>query len=194
MDEKAIDVLPGPAGLRMKVSPRSRWIAVEYEGAPYPIELRVGRAEDGRLICAGLQLAGDETDSEVTARSLREIPLARILLGVAAFFATAEVASTFRSTLEDMLGLKQAAVQPYHRVPTRPGPKGYPDDHFELVAAAYQRALIEYPRSTFKALATQLHASEATVRRWVQRAQDKGFIGESTPGKAGRKLPRGRKP
>ena len=93
-----------------------------------------------------------------------------------------------------MLGLKQAAVQPYHRVPTRPGPKGYPDDHFELVAAAYQRALIEYPRSTFKALATQLHASEATVRRWVQRAQDKGFIGESTPGKAGRKLPRGRKP
>jgi len=36
-----------------------------------------------------------------------------------------------------------------------------------------------------KALAEQLHYSDATVRRWVQRARDKGLLGPSIPGKAG---------
>jgi hypothetical protein len=67
----------------------------------------------------------------------------------------------------------------------RPGPKGHPPEHYERVAAAYRQALISHPRSPMRALAEQLHASDATVRRWVQRARDKGLLGPSVPGKAG---------
>lgn len=56
----------------------------------------------------------------------------------------------------------------------------------------YRDMLVTAPRAPIKTLAEHLGVSEATVRRWVQRARDQGFLGESRPGKAG-ETPRRRK-
>jgi hypothetical protein len=172
----------------MTDSDRNRWVEVtglEALGVPYPVRIRVDKADDGRLICIGLRVAAgveaDETapDQEVTARSLRAIPLSRVLVELAAKW---DSVPGLRALLADW-----GTFRPYQRPPVRPGPKGYPEEHYRRIAEQYRRALLEHPRGTFLALAAELHASEATVRRWVQRAQDKGYLGESTPGKAGRK-------
>jgi hypothetical protein len=54
-----------------------------------------------------------------------------------------------------------------------------------LLSQAYRAALVHAPQAPIKALAGQLYRSEATVRRWVQRARDMGLLGSSTPGRAG---------
>jgi hypothetical protein len=197
--------------------PPTGWIGVSGFGLPYPIQIRAGVAADGRLVCMGLQAAvsaAGEDQWEVTARSLREIPLTRILVFLAEWYSpevralilrgvtvgdphyryvgpegeTANEKEEHDEFVQHMLDSAGAALdEPYDRPRVRPGPKGYPDEWFKTVAGAYRRALVEHPRGTFAALARELHASEATVRRWVQRAQDKGYLGASTPGKAGRK-------
>ena len=55
----------------------------------------------------------------------------------------------------------------------------------DQVAEAYRAALVTDPHHPIKRLAEQYHASEATVRRWVQRPRDMDLLGESAPGRAG---------
>ena len=166
------------------------WIGVRGYGLPYPVQIRLGRAADGRLICTGLKAAvplDHETaaDFEVTARSLREIPLTRILT---AFAAKMDEPSTraFQARLFPSWHLESLAV-PFARPPVRPGPKGHPRSFFEGLAKAYERALLETPRCPTKTLAATMGYSEPQVHRLVQRARDMGLLGESMPGKPGSK-------
>ena len=62
---------------------------------------------------------------------------------------------------------------------------GYGDDHHRDVAAAYRQALQQAPGAPTKWIAERYHVSVPTARRWIQRARDKGYLGASTPGKAG---------
>jgi hypothetical protein len=156
----------------------SRWIGVRDDTLPAPLLVRLGTSREGRLVCTGLIL-GDAEPKELTARGLRSIPLAQIVAMLAqeagdeGFWAGA------------LAGMIRRRAEPYQGPQTRPGPKGHPADHYEQVAAAYRQALVDHPRAPMKALAAQLHVSDATVRRWVQRARDKGLLGPSVPGKAG---------
>jgi hypothetical protein len=72
----------------------------------------------------------------------------------------------------------------------RPGPKGHDDEYFKRVAEDYRRALIARPRAPVQML-LELYEdrfSEATIRRWLQRARDKGYLGAAPPGKAGERV------
>ena len=68
------------------------WVEVSGASLPCSIEMRVGRAADGSLVCTGLKLGGNEfpeldrlaekrglTLDRITARTLREIPLEQLM-------------------------------------------------------------------------------------------------------------------
>jgi hypothetical protein len=171
------------------------WIAFHDDRLPFPVAISVGRSPDGRLICTGLLIANLDFPAvydpppgapewfgsqrvEVTARSLRELPLAELLGSITALRDDPKGRALFREIFrlaDDLSALPRR----------RPGPKGYDRAHFEQVAEAYRAALVHAPQAPIKALAGQLYRSEATVRRWVQRARDMGLLGSSTPGRAG---------
>ncbi len=157
-----------------------------------PVAVCLGRSADGDLICTGLIVGLSQAyphgagkrhkrpDVEVTSRSLRGVPVAE-LIGRAIPMARGEQNNMPEWMVERILG----RVPDLPQVKRNPGPKGHGDEHFRNVAAWYRRAVDEHPRAPMKWLAEQLHADRATVNRWVQRARDKGYLGEAIPGRAG---------
>lgn len=158
------------------------WVAVEGVGVPFPIVLRLGKGPDGRLACTGMVIGPDlELGQEITGRSLRDIPLGEILSMIGGHdFPGAEE-------------LGGAVTHPWRRPAARPGPVGLSREDLQQVADDYRAALLQAPRRPIKLLAEELHASEATIRRWVQRTRDMGLLGPVQPGKAGEK-PKARSP
>jgi hypothetical protein len=169
------------------------WIGFTGEDLPFSVAMSLGRSSDGRLTCTGLVLTnltigaqhGDDVPDqlrdeplEITSRLLRTLPVAQLVGSVAAMRDDPEGAAFFRRTFalaDDLPALQRP----------RPGPRGHDRAWFERVANEYRAALAHSPRKPIKTVAEQLHASEATVRRWVQRARDMGLLGASTPGRAG---------
>ena len=158
----------GPASADSWHTVRWRDRAARQDG-PYPVCVRLGEAPDGRLVMTGL-LIGFPEPVEITARSLRMIPVAPLLADLARDEFSREV---FGYT-----------AQPLRR-PVRRGPRGLDDRHFEEVAATYRRAVKEGPGRTVMRFRELWPTSEATARRWIQRARDKGLLGPAQPGKAG---------
>ena len=135
------------------------WSRVDIDGFPVPLYVVFNKAPDGRVIVTGLMLSPG-VNTEISARLLREIPLGR-LLGI------------------EKWGLIPGYVRavPTYRPPrVKPGPKGWPHEHFVKVAGAYQRVLETHPRTPIRALARQLDRSEPTVHRWLQRCRDLGLL------------------
>jgi hypothetical protein len=170
------------------------WISFADGNLPFPVLISLGRAPDGRLIITGLLIANLDIPPvyddaapewfrskpvEITSRSLRDLPLAELLGSVDALRDDPEGKALFRR----LFALADDLPPTFPR--RRPGPKGHPREHFEQVAQAYRIALARAPRAPVKTLAEQMNASDATVRRWIQRARDMGLLGPSTPGKAG---------
>jgi hypothetical protein len=173
------------------------WIAFADDGddgLPFPVAVSLGRAPDGRLIITGMLIANLDIPAvydedapewfrskpvEITTRSLREVHVADLLNSVTALRDDPKGKALYRR----LFGLADDLPASFER--RRPGPKGYSREHFEDVAQAYRRALAEAPSAPVKTLAKQLGYSEATVRRWIQRARDMGLLGPSTAGKAG---------
>lgn len=163
------------------------WVCLEGDerdpDRPHPVFLRLGRSPEGRLVCTGLIVGNlarfHGSPVEITARSLRSIPLAE-LIGTAV--STGRLPDDFgaeiRKLLHDAPGLPA-------RLKVRPGPKGHSAEHFAHVADMYRLALDKAPGAPMRWLRKELHVSEATARRWVQRARDQGLLGPSVPGKAG---------
>lgn len=153
------------------------WLTLTRPDLPFPIHARFGRSDDGRLVCTGLLVAGDDP-REITSRSLRAIPMGDVVEQVAAARDDQEVGAIVRR----VMGIDD---EPKDIPRRRPGGGGYGREHFEQVATAYRAALATSPRAPMKELARRLSTSEATARRWVQRARDMGLLGASQPGKAG---------
>ena len=160
------------------------WIPVLGEGMPgFLVEIRVARGPDGRLICTGLRAGGHpDAPQEVTARGLRQIPLARILTALAGESLSEEG----RKWMAQQLGEELAHVTAPRFEPTRtPRGKRIPDEWFATVADVYREALIVNPRNPYKHIIAELVTSEPTARRWVRRARDLGLLGEAAHGRAG---------
>jgi hypothetical protein len=183
------DVVIAPGGLLLHLGLKEirspNWLRVAWPGAPYPIAARLGRSTDGGVVCSGLVLGGavDGSVAEVTAGSLRKIPLGLLLDAL-----SGRVTSGKGSTWLDSL--------PGFQRPTRLGPRGIPVDKLAEIAKLYRQARIERPSSPVKWLSEQIVGPEGkptpavTVRRWLQRCRDLGLLGPSIPGKAGEALPR----
>lgn len=189
-----------------------RWLTVELDGVAYPVQIRVGKSEDGRLICTGLKLGtldgGNEVvvadqegrelpiheawgttadrEWEVTARSLRGVHLPEILELVAMVDTVQSPDSQalfFRAT--GRAKVTEGFIPPFEGQRTPRGPRGYTREHWETVAATYREALLKRPRNPHAYIAKHLYTSEPTARRWVMKCRDLGLLGEAQAGKAG---------
>lgn len=161
------------------------WHEVLEKGEPLvpSVYVRLGQHDDGRLIVTGV-IVGGLDDHEVTARSLRTIPLGQITAATGYYLGGGDGSPLSKAVTKQMAEqLLLAPAQPAARL--RPGPKGYPVAFYEEVAARYRAALTVAPRRPMKHLAETMSFSEAQMRRHVQRARDMGLLGEAPAGRAG---------
>jgi hypothetical protein len=161
---------------------RNWWRLVGKPGLPFDIKIRVGRMPDGRLACTGLRLGDEEGEPkpEITVRALRALNLPDILKATAdAIFASDPAFS------QALLGYRLGDATAPKIIRSRPRPQKYDRAHFERIADLYREALLRDPGSPYAYLMQHEDKSLSTVRRWVQRARDKGLLGEAIPGKAG---------
>jgi hypothetical protein len=155
------------------------------------VYVRLGRTPDSRLVCTGVHIGDEDAGHEVTATDLRRVPLAAILGDAARYLAGEGADSPLHAAVMRKIAsdwFRQAA--PFIGARTRPGPGGLPPEHFERVAEAYRAALSAAPRRPIQYLAEKFNVPEPTLRRWVQRARDRGLLGPATPGKAGEQQPK----
>ena len=173
------------------------WIEVWWEGAPGKVEVRLAAvAGGGEIACRGLRLGAHDDDDEpgfsLSARNLREIPLNDILIGALRLsaaqgmlgFAPAdpeEVSAAQRAfgDLRRPVRMSEALLgrdpRPYRAPRLRPGRKGWPREHFERIAQEYNQIAAHNPPDPMAELARRQDKPLATVRRWVQRAQEMGI-------------------
>ncbi len=148
---------------------------------PFSIQITVGVADDGRLVCTGLRTPPGSTH-EVTARSLRQLPLSQILAALVKYRSSSEG----QRMMAERFGLWTAveAAPAYERPHL---PRGYriPREHFEHVAEVYREALQRNPRHPYSYVTAALQTTTPTARRWVQRARDMGLLGEARRGRPG---------
>ena len=141
-----------------------------------PVWVTLGQGADRRFICTGLIVGalapGDSlSDIEISSRVLRQIRVPELIEGV------------LKVTRWDAPA--QNVLEEIPHAPPRVRKREYDDDHFRDVAAAYRDALQRFPRAPIKNLSLEWHQTEPTLRRWIQTARHKGFLGPSTPGRAG---------
>lgn len=144
---------------------------VELPDAPYPFPVAVqfARTPDGLPYATGVLVGWDEPRVEITARALRGIRLGEILGGIVELPDKA-------ATPQGRLVAEETLRSAIRNRPRRPGPGGYPAEHYEQVAALYRQAVEVSPRSPVKWMAAELPASLATVHRWLAVTRDRGLL------------------
>ena len=163
-----------------------------------PMALQLGLSPSGKLICTGL-LIGWQLDAppsvdvrklpmsertRVSAREVHEIKLQSILddlepvpwLGegdildiIDRLLARPRKSNTGAGPLPAWLQQQLPVV----RAPD-PGPEGYDDEHYKMVVVEYKKALAE--GRPMKSLARQFGRGEATLYRWLDEAEKRGFL------------------
>jgi hypothetical protein len=171
-----------------------------------PLALQLGLSPNGKVICTGL-LVGWQLDDDdparvplsertpVTPSALHGIGLGAILNDLSPLpdeFDLDAAVETLRRTRKTgpknivmPLGELLASQVPVISRP-HPGPKGHDNKHFKMVATEYKKALAA--GRTIKWLAHQLGCSEQTLYRWLNEAEQRGFLPERSKG--ARRAPR----
>lgn len=177
-----------------------------YPTLPYPVAVKLGKSEEGRVVCVGLRLGSDAVPGDrasssmpITSQSLRDIPLAEVVHNLAAFdrlIDPSKLLGTFGDTAH-------VAAADHGKRRSRPGARGHPPEFYRHIADLYRKAMVVSPGHIYRYLVKhakypdgkpayadperedQLLSREAAARRWVKKARDKGFLGPARRGKAG---------
>lgn len=170
------------------------WYAVAWKtgaltGGMYDGEMlvRLAKSPDGRLVCTGMVLGGPlGSEAEITARSLRNLPLAPLLAGLGQWREARDQTGIFGA------GFKRYAPK------LRRGPQGLDIDHFQKIADYYRIAINRQPRAPLKAMRELLAEdkggyvpSDSTIHGWIRQCRQRGLLGQAIAGKAGEK-PKGK--
>jgi hypothetical protein len=169
---------------------------------PFPIAIKLGKSDDGRLVCVGMRLGADaipgytpSASVQITSHSLREIPLGQIVDDVAEWMAEP-------MPLPDTTPLwERVDAVPSPR--KHPGRRGHPLAFYEGIRDLYREALQVSPGHVYRYIVENardadgrpmyvetdredLRASrEAAARRWVVKTRQKGLLGPARHGAAG---------
>jgi len=142
------------------------WMDVEgidmLTGAKERARLRVQPDQDGRLEIRELHLL--DVGQAITPGRLRSLNIGFLGQMIAA------------SAL-----LTDQTAKPPKLSPS--GQRGYGDDFYKAVAANYQAAIVGRRRPVL-AIAESAGVPRSTAARWVKEARRRGFLGETSPGKA----------
>jgi hypothetical protein len=163
---------------------------------PWLISGVLRRTEEGPPILSELSVEpGSEDVVEVTGTVLRGIPVAiireRVLGWPGPIAKTREIMAAtggWNVTAEDVKRAKRVAAAAA-RQPLNRGRRGYPHDHYRRIALRYL-ALLEERRDVLVGLAQEESdllgkaVPRETVRDWVRRATELGFLVPGTPGRA----------
>jgi len=170
------------------------WVRVSVaDSPPYEVEIQVALL-DGRLICTAMRLGVWRIDGavhEITAKSLRDIPLGAVLERVAEDLGTDPV-----SPMAQILGVTRIFREPPPPPPAkprRPGSQRYDHAFYEEIARLYREGLVRSPGNPYAHMRERHPGSLPTQRRWVQEARRQGLLGPARPGKPGEYPERGDK-
>lgn len=157
---------------------KSLWHPVEGTELPGGrVWLQLRRDERDRLTCTGI-VVGDGSE-DLTATQLKNLPLAPILRELRQL-AGEIIGGDNVTPLRRALGRRHLdevfspVVDPSVRTHSRRGPKNYDQDHFEMVALEYQRALLDTPKAPIQTMADRLGVNPATCHRWLKQAREMG--------------------
>jgi hypothetical protein len=150
---------------------------------PWSITLEFGlvgsRNELIRLEIAAI----DPRNGPLTTSVLRQLPLASL---------AADVRKKHKAATEDLVDLfggnlsarDVAEMRRLWEDPHRRGPKGHPPEQYRDVALVYADAYRagDNPRV---AVMNHFEVAKDTAAKWVQRARELGFLGQTVKGRAG---------
>lgn len=154
--------------------PNPFWVDANFAEIPCLVQLRVV-VDKGRLVCDALECQRRTDGPILTTEGLRKIPVKR-LIREGAF----RVVGRGAEKIKDQILVSQT----FSWLPTDIAKHGPTDDAMGAVAMIYRVAhALGDPPTT--AVAEVLSLSRSTAGRWVTTARRKGFLGETTKGKAG---------
>lgn len=169
-----------------------RWFTVSGGRLPFPVDLRLGRDRQGRLLVTGLTVDGERADPDadevpfgVTSTALRDLSVA--LGEVLRYLAEYRLRGDFdvgSDPVAMVVGpILNARAEPYSGIALTPGRKGHAPDFYSEVGKGYRAALKEDPDRPFSLLARRLFKSESQTRRLVKKARElfPGSFEEGTP-------------
>lgn len=166
------------------------WHKFTGGGLPCPVRVRVDLDGEGKPVCTGVLLADD---GEVSTRTLRAVPLRRLMTYLAADLATAhgltagevEFHEATAAIVAELVTLGADAADG----PPRPAPKrGRPrlaDEELAAFMRRYHRISREYPDEPILAVAEDRpkgrdRMSRASVHRRLNAARERGITGQET--------------
>ena len=119
---------------------------------------------------------------EVTGTVLRGVNLGEIRSHAVAGLEGVLIArELFRVEAQRMEPARRVVSEARKRKRGRPG---FPDEHFERIALRYLELLHEGRRDVLVALAQEENRPRETVRDWVRKATERGYLAPGKPGRA----------
>lgn len=163
------------------VTGQSNWIRVSGDDLPMPIEIRFGRAPNGRTTVRGLRIDTDpiraadpsNIDVEITSATLRRIKLSEIQ---AAYYES--ITGFYR----DVGVLKGEQSTAGTSRPRRTPGRGPTNDDLRKFADAYKAALDAVPSRAMTTTAKGLKISRATANRWAALCRELGYLPNPSEG------------
>ncbi len=107
---------------------------------PFPVAIRVGRGDGGRLVCNGLRMGAEAVHGwnaapvQITATDLRDIPLGQIMRDLAEMLAFRLATKVNWGEAFQALEIERA------KPPSKPGCAGYPKEHWLRIADLFREA------------------------------------------------------
>lgn len=154
-----------------------RWTTeLDRQDLPYVVELEFA-AEDGGPSCRAVRLIAREESPPISARSIREIPVAeciRVAITSAAVHTEkrpGEIVYQLGGGDPDLTAQLRMARTPDRRTS---------DEHLREVAEVYRRASEKPTQSVQDAYGW---ISYSTAARWVMQARQRGFLPRTTRGR-----------
>ena len=174
---------------------------------PFPIAIKLGKSDSGRLVCVGLRLGADAIPGynplaagvQITSHSLREIPMRQILDDVAKM-----IAEPLPFLMATEIGERlDAATVEYDKPRKHPGRRGHPLAFYEGIRDLYREALQASPGHVYRYVVEHAkdvdgrlmypetdrddlkESREVAARRWVVKTRQKGLLGPAQRGIAG---------
>lgn len=166
------------------------WHEFSGGGLPCPVRVRVDVDEQGRAVCTGVLLVGDQ---EVTSRTLRAVPLRRLMTYFAGDKPAARDLPDGETTFEQATAAMVAelvalgatdGVAPTGRNASKPGRPRLTDQELIDFMRTYNLARTDRLQPgeatsgrPVAAVAEHRRMSRAAAHRWLRTARERGITG-----------------
>jgi hypothetical protein len=151
-------------------------MVLDAKHLPYVVELELAVEEGSDPVCQALRLVARDGGEPVSARRVREIPLAecmQIATTTAMFPVERDSAGRVTSVRVAPGKNESELAEAWKLASGRPRPVSSSDEHLRKVAAVYMKASEKPTRAVQDAFGPVSHS---TAARWVGQARRRGFL------------------